>query len=62
MKGDDRLILDISKNEDVPELTRISKAAFDSDSAVGNPEAGGPPDYDSASWHLRMQINGKGGK
>ena len=52
------MILCISKKEDIPELTRISKAAFDTDSAMGNPEAGGPPDYDSASWHLRMQING----
>lgn len=43
---------------EIPELTRISKAAFDTDNLVGNPETGGPPDYDSASWHESMMDNG----
>ena len=52
------MILRISKKEDIPELTRISKAAFDTDNLVGNPETGGPPDYDSASWHEKMTDDG----
>ena len=32
---------------EIPELTRISKTAFDTDNLVGNPETGGPPDHDS---------------
>ena len=43
---------------EIPELTRISKAAFDTDNLVGNPETGGPPDYDSASWHEKMTDDG----
>ena len=43
---------------EISELTRISKAAFDTDILVGGREAGGPPDYDSASWHENMMICG----
>ena len=52
------MILRISKNEDIPELTRISKAAFDTDCLVGGRSAGGPPDYDSESWHAKMMECG----
>lgn len=52
------MILRISKKEDIPELTRISKAAFDTDNLVGNPETGGPPDYDSEPWHAKMMEDG----
>ena len=43
---------------EIPELTRISKAAFDTDNLVGNPETGGPPDYDSEPWHAKMMEGG----
>lgn len=39
-------------------LVRISKAAFESDCAVGAPEAGGPPDYDNPAWHEKMRAQG----
>ena len=52
------MILRISKNEDIPELTRISKAAFDTDCLVGGRSAGGPPDYDSVAWHEIMMNSG----
>ncbi len=39
---------------DIKELTAISIKAFDSDIKVGGKEAGGPPDYDSESWHKKM--------
>ncbi|MBO6163350.1 MAG: hypothetical protein J6O53_08860 [Eubacterium sp.] len=39
---------------DIKELTAISIKAFDSDIQVGGKEAGGPPDYDSESWHRKM--------
>lgn len=40
--------------EQIKRLTEISKAAFDSDASVGAPGAGGPPGYDSESWHTQM--------
>ena len=43
---------------EIPELTRISKTAFDTDNLVGNPETGGPPDYDSEPWHAKMMEGG----
>jgi len=42
----------------IEELTRISKAAFDTDIAVGADEPGGPPEYDSVKWHEQMQKRG----
>ena len=39
---------------DIKELTAISIKAFDSDIQFGGKEAGGPPDYDSESWHRKM--------
>ena len=39
---------------DIKELTAISIKAFGSDIQVGGKEAGGPPDYDSESWHRKM--------
>ena len=48
------MILRISKKEDIPELTRISKAAFDTDGLVGGTEFGGPPNYDSLDWYENM--------
>ncbi|MCI5652316.1 MAG: GNAT family N-acetyltransferase [Ruminococcus bromii] len=47
-----------SKPEHIEELVRISKSAFDSDTAVGATEAGGPPDYDSEEWHMEMMRGG----
>ena len=52
------MILRISQKEEIPELTRISKVAFDTDNLVGNPETGGPPDYDSELWHAKMMECG----
>jgi len=43
---------------EIPELTRISKAAFDTDCLVGGRSAGGPPDYDSEPWHEKMMDDG----
>ena len=40
--------------EHIPELTRISKIAFESDIYVGSPESGGPPGYDSPDFHTEM--------
>ena len=45
-------------HSEIPELTRISKAAFDTDNLMGNPETGGPPDYDSVAWHESMMVSG----
>ena len=45
-------------HSEISELTRISKAAFDTDNFVGNPETGGPPDYDSEPWHAKMMEDG----
>ena len=45
-------------HSEIPELTRISKAAFGTDNLVGNPETGGPPDYDSEPWHAKMMEGG----
>ena len=47
-----------AKEKDIPELVRISKQAFDSDVLVGGNEVGGPPDYDSANWHMAMMKEG----
>ena len=52
------MILEYAKEENVKELVRMSKEAFDSDVAVGAEEAGGPPEYDSLSWHQQMMHGG----
>ena len=39
---------------DAPVLNALSKLAFDSDMTVGAPSAGGPPGYQSVSFHLKM--------
>lgn len=44
--------------EHIYELTRISKAAFESDVSVGSTESGGPPGYDSAAFHTEMLSGG----
>ena len=41
-----------TKKEDIKELVRISKEAFDSDVLVGADETGGPPEYDNEDWHI----------
>jgi predicted acetyltransferase len=41
--------------EQVELLTRISKAAFETDITVGGKDVGGPPNYDSVEWHNSMQ-------
>lgn len=43
-----------TKKEDIKELVRISKEAFDSDVLVGADEPGGPPEYDNEDWHIEM--------
>lgn len=52
------MVLRKTVHSEIPELTRISKAAFDTDNLVGNPETGGPPDYDSVVWHEIMMNSG----
>jgi len=44
--------------EHISELTRISKAAFETDTAVGSVKPGGPPGYDSADFHAEMLSGG----
>ena len=39
---------------DAPVLNSISKQAFDSDAGVGTASPGGPPGYQSVSFHVRM--------
>lgn len=43
-----------TKKEDIKELVRISKEAFDSDVLVGAEGVGGPPEYDNIDWHIEM--------
>lgn len=47
-----------AKPEEVEDLVKISKAAFDTDIEGGSTSAGGPPDYDNVKWHLDMQKTG----
>lgn len=47
-----------TKKEDIEELVRISKEAFDSDVMVGATGAGGPPEYDNPDWHIEMMKEG----
>ena len=44
---------------DIKEITAISIKAFGSDIQVGGKETGGPPDYDSESWHRKMMEQNK---
>ena len=39
---------------DAPVLTGISKQAFDSDAEAGAASTGGPPGYQSVSFHVKM--------
>jgi GNAT superfamily N-acetyltransferase len=51
--------LEIASPDQVKELVRLSKAAFDSDFEVGAPEVvGGPPYYDSVQWHVQQLEQG----
>lgn len=52
------MILRKTVKTELPKLTRISKAAFDTDCLVGGTEPGGPPDYDSDIWHESMMDGG----
>lgn len=52
------LTLTRTTKDQIPTLVDISKAAFDSDVAVGAPSVGGPPEYDSAAWHVEMMEQG----
>ncbi|HKM34521.1 MAG TPA: GNAT family N-acetyltransferase [Lachnospiraceae bacterium] len=47
-----------TKKQQIDELVKISKEAFDSDILVGAAEAGGPPEYDSVPWHMEMMKEG----
>lgn len=44
--------------EHISTLVEISKSAFDSDIEVGASSIGGPPEYDSAEWHVEMMKEG----
>ncbi|MDD3411711.1 MAG: GNAT family N-acetyltransferase [Eubacteriales bacterium] len=50
--------LRLADEHEIPALTALSKAAFDTDSQVGSPEPGGPPEYDSVPWHQSMRAQG----
>ena len=39
-------------------LNAISRLAFDSDTEVGAPSAGGPPGYMSLKYHIKMAKSG----
>ena len=47
-----------AEQKHIERIVEISKAAFDSDVAVGAPGPGGPPEYDSIAWHTQMQSDG----
>jgi len=47
----------LATSEEIKTLTDISKRAFDTDIGVGGKEIGGPPDYDSDNWHIKMMQN-----
>ncbi len=47
-----------AEERQIPLLTEISKAAFDSDVSVGAAGPGGPSGYDSCAWHKRMLEEG----
>ncbi len=55
-QGDKCVILQFMKagTSDAPVLNSISKQAFDSDAEVGATSPGGPPGYQSVSFHVRM--------
>ena len=52
------MVLRKAAPSEIPKLTRISKAAFDTDCLVGGTQLGGPPDYDSDIWHESMMDSG----
>ena len=54
--GDKNVNLTFMKagTSDAPVLNSISKQAFDSDAGVGTASPGGPPGYQSVSFHVRM--------
>ncbi len=52
------MIMERATLADVAALTKLSKAAFDTDSDVGSAEPGGPPEYDREPWHTDMCRKG----
>lgn len=52
------MVLRKTVHSEIPELTRLSKAAFDTDGLVGGRSAGGPPGCDSVVWHEKMMDGG----
>ena len=52
------MILENAELKHIERIVSISKAAFDSDINVGASEPGGPPDYDSITWHIQMKNEG----
>jgi len=54
----EKILFRKAQAEEVPRLTEMSKAAFDTDVQVGGSEPGGPPDYDSLEWHRKMTEEG----
>jgi RimJ/RimL family protein N-acetyltransferase len=47
-----------AEQKQIKRIVAISKAAFDTDIAVGASSVGGPPAYDSVTWHEQMFHEG----
>lgn len=52
------MVLIETEERHIPELVRISKAAFDSDIEVGASIGNVPPNYNSEVWHKDMMRRG----
>lgn len=52
-------MLRLADKNEVAALTEISAAAFNTDYLVGGEPNDGPPGYDSADWHGKMQAQGR---
>lgn len=48
--------IELARPGDATALADISRRAFETDTAVGLAEAGGPPGYDSAVWQRSMMT------
>lgn len=50
------MLLRLTKEEEIKAITRISIDAFHTDYLVGLEPNDGPPNYDSVTWHTKMQA------
>lgn len=50
------MLLRLAKKDEIETITKISVEAFHTDYLVGMDANDGPPDYDSAQWHAKMQA------